>query len=345
MSSDRLLIRADASAFMGAGHVMRSLALAQAWSKARGEVTFFTAIESSSLESRLRLEGMDVQSLQGPAGGVEDATQTINMSRKLDCDWIIVDGYQFDSAYQEALRQSGLRVLVIDDHCHARRYVADFVLNHNHHANATLYPVLGEGTRLLLGTRYVLIRQEFLDERERRREQPQCARRVLVTLGGGDASNTTLKVVEALIEIDRGDLEVKVVCGHLNEHRESLRRKAEAASFSIDVLSATREIPALMAWADVAISAGGSTCWELAFMGLPAIAIVLADNQIDIVESLDRLGVVKSLGSHENINVDMIVRRVSELLDDHERRAAMSRRAGALVDGQGAARVVSQLLS
>src|SRR5262249_52170270 len=109
--------------------------------------------------------------------------------------------------------------------------------------------------------------------------------------------------------------------------------------------SATDEMPSLMAWADLGISAGGSTCWEMAFMGLPALAITLADNQQPVVRELDRQGVVVSLGSPGEFTSDDLACSARALLADPARRAAMSRRGRALIDGQGASRVVTKLLA
>ncbi len=343
MSAERLAIRADAETRMGAGHVMRCLALAQAWRASGGEATFLTAADAPGLLSRLRSEGMAVRSLIVPPGGADDAEQTIALSREIGSEWVVVDGYHFDLAYHQALKRSGLRLLALDDNGHAERPVADVILNQNIHAGPHLYPALGLETRLLLGTRHALLRQEFLEWSGWERRIPSTARRVLVTLGGGDAENVTLRVIEALAGLDVSDLAVKVVCGQVNRHRDSWERAARSASFSLEIVSAAREMPALMAWADLAVTGGGSTCWELAFMGLPALSIVLADNQRGIVERLDDLGVVTKLGEAGRISRDDAARAVRAILIDSGRRQEMSLRGRALVDGQGAARVVEHL--
>jgi len=98
-----------------------------------------------------------------------------------------------------------------------------------------------------------------------------------------------------------------------------------------------------MAWADVAVSAGGSTSWELAFMGLPTVQCVLADNQADIAAELHRLNVTVNLGDHSQITPEKIARALSALFPAAEARQAMSTIGRRLVDGRGAARVVTFL--
>lgn len=344
MSAGRLAIRADADATIGAGHVMRCLALAQAWKRSAGEVTFLFAGEPPPISTRLRSEGMAVESLSCVRGGADDAFQTVARCRAIGPEWIVVDGYPFDAAYYEALKQSGLGLLAIDDYAHAGRYRVDFVLNQNVYATPSLYPARGEETELLLGARYLLLREEFLEWTNWQRNHPTVARRVLVTLGGGDTITTMLMVIDGLIEVGRQDLEVKLLCGHLNPNRASIAKAAEVAPFHLEVASATDDMPSLMAWADLGISAGGSTCWEMAFMGLPALALILADNQQPVVRELDRQGVVISLASPGESTRDDLARNARALLADPSRRAAMSRSGRALVDGQGASRVVNKLL-
>jgi spore coat polysaccharide biosynthesis predicted glycosyltransferase SpsG len=98
-----------------------------------------------------------------------------------------------------------------------------------------------------------------------------------------------------------------------------------------------------MAWGDVAVSGGGSTCWELAFMGLPNLALALADNQRGIADGLGRAGVAENLGWFEEVNEETIATRLEDLLKDRARRAEMGRRGRKLVDGRGPERVVDTL--
>ena len=100
-----------------------------------------------------------------------------------------------------------------------------------------------------------------------------------------------------------------------------------------------------MAWADVSISAGGSTCWELAFMGLPALVVVTAKNQKKNTEKLASKGVVKNLGKHSCVTVNDISRVLKTLISDQPLRKKMSRNGRKLVDGNGAHRVVKKLLN
>lgn len=102
-------------------------------------------------------------------------------------------------------------------------------------------------------------------------------------------------------------------------------------------------MPELMAWADVAISAGGSTCWEIAFMGLPNIILILADHQRPIAEQLGKRGVALNLGWHETVSSADILQAITSLLVTEKPRVDMARRGKELVDGEGCARVLMEV--
>ncbi|HSR30804.1 MAG TPA: UDP-2,4-diacetamido-2,4,6-trideoxy-beta-L-altropyranose hydrolase [Anaerolineae bacterium] len=343
MGDSALLIRADASAQMGTGHVMRCLALAQAWQETGATVCFVLATPALAIEARLSDEGMGTTILDTAPGNKSDAEQTIVLAEEVGAEWVVVDGYQFDAPYQRAIKETGLRLLFVDDYGHADHYYADLVLNQNIYARESLYNKREEYTRLLLGTRYALLRREFWTWRGWRREIPAVARKVLVTMGGADPENVTGKVIKALNQVDVDGLEAVVIMGGSNPHYGELHAVAEGLPFSVRLERNVSNMPELMAWADVAISAGGSTCWELALLGLPAAVLVLAENQRPIAEGLDTAGVVLNLGWNRGLSSVSLAEAVERLLLAGDARAEMARRGRQIVDGHGAGRVAEIL--
>jgi len=339
-----LLIRADANAQIGIGHVMRCLALAQAWQDAGGHATFVMATEAAALEARLRSERMGIVYLSTLPGGAKDAIQTRQLARQKDASWVVVDGYHFGGDYQQTIKDSVLRLLFVDDNGHAEYYFADIVLNQNLHAHESMYVNRGSYPQLLLGSRYVLLRRDFLKWRGWKREIPEVARKILVTLGGGDPENQTLKVMQALQQVEVDGLEAVVVIGASNPHFRELQSTIRNSQFAIRLAQNVSDMPDLMAWADIAIAAGGSTVWELAFMGLPSLVLILADNQRPVANRLDSLGVSVNLGSHRKGSSAKITQAVTQLLEAPERRAEMAQQGRGLVDGRGVARVLESLI-
>ncbi len=341
--AETLLIRADANTRIGTGHVMRSLALAQAWRASGGEAIFLHAADSMALSARLQEESFQVLDRTFQAGSQEDAEQTALLARNVGAAWVVLDGYHFGPVVQKILRRLGCQVLLIDDLGQEDCCEADVILNQNIHARHSLYPASTHGTNVLLGTNYALLRREFLDFSHRERHigsVPQA----LVTLGGSDPQNVTLKVVRALSAMICSGLPLraKVLVGAANPYWKELRQ-ANSNPESLELMTSSSKMPDLMAWADVAVAAGGSTCWELAFMGLPSLLVVLADNQTALAEGMAEQGAAINLGWHAAVDEVLIVRALSELLADPARQAEMSRNARRLVDGRGADRVVSVL--
>jgi UDP-2,4-diacetamido-2,4,6-trideoxy-beta-L-altropyranose hydrolase len=339
----RLVVRADASLQIGTGHIMRCLALAQAWLEEVGQVTFLMALKAPSLEVRLQTEGIDIIHLSVHPASTLDAEQTVLKARSLGTTWIVVDGYHFDTSYQRTIKSAGFKLLVIDDYGHANHYYADLVLNQNAYAHGGLYTHRESYTQLLLGTRYALLRREFWSWQNWQRYIPAIARKILVTLGGSDPNNVTLKVIKALQKITILDLEVVVVVGGSNPHYLQLVEAVQVSEVSIKIVRNTTNMPELIAWADVAVAAGGSTCWELAFMGLPCILIILAENQRAIVEQLEKLDIAINLGWHAKISSDAIADKVIDLINARAIREIQSERSQQLVDGEGCAKVLLQL--
>ncbi|MFB3813279.1 MAG: UDP-2,4-diacetamido-2,4,6-trideoxy-beta-L-altropyranose hydrolase [Terriglobales bacterium] len=341
-----LLIRADAGARIGAGHVMRCLALAEAWQAyaAGHRAVFMMAEAARGLEDRVRAGGFEIFRPAGTAGSAEDAKRTAEAARDLHAVWVVADSYCFGESCQRAVMASGAKLLFLDDYGHAGRYAADLVLNQNIGADAGWYQQREDHTRLLLGTRYALLRHEFCRWREWRREFAAKVGRVLVTLGGADFDNVTGLVVEALASVVDASVQVKVVAGSMNPNRDALRKQIERCGANFELVSATAGMPELMARADLAVSAAGGTCRELLFMQTPMVAISIAENQRPAAPALSEHGLAVAMDS-DRITAGQIAAAVARLLEDAERRSGMGRRGREWVDGYGAERVCRAMLS
>lgn len=335
-----LLVRADASVRQGTGHIMRCLALAQRWRRT-GSVIFAVAECPPALIERLHREGCEVRELAVAPGSKQDAQAVVGLADEIQAAWIAVDGYHFDSDYQREIHASNRRLLVLDDFGHAQDYSADFVLNQNLDAEAGWYQRRRPTTRLLLGPQFALLREEYAPWRDHERKTADAGRKILVTLGGADADNVTSRVLEAISRLN--DVETMVVLGGGNPHRAAIEAVVAERAPAMRLVVDTHEMPQLMAWADVAVAAGGSTTWEFALLGLPSLLLILADNQAPVAAALERRGVSISLGRAEETAPAEIAIALRKLLDDPVARTRMSRAGRTLVDGNGAARTVAHL--
>jgi UDP-2,4-diacetamido-2,4,6-trideoxy-beta-L-altropyranose hydrolase len=326
---------------------MRCLALAQAWQDAGGCAVFAMAQTTAAIQARLAAESCELRLVSCATGTDDDSRQTIALAREQAAEWIVVDGYQFTAEYQHALKAAGFKVLFLDDYGHAGHYFADLVLNQNAHANDGVYAARESYTRLLLGTRYCLLRREFAAWRDWKREIAAAGNKVLVTMGGSDPKNLTARAMEALALVRVKSLEAVVVVGGGTSHSElieSSSASAVAGKESGKKVSVRRDVAnmaELMAWADVAVSSAGSTCWELCLLGLPSLLVDVADNQTEVAKDLDRRGCAIHLGSAGDFSAERVAEHLDRLLKSGETRHSMSIRGRELVDGRGAVRVAS----
>lgn len=340
-----LLIRADASPQIGAGHAMRCLALAQAWQDARGRVVFVAAEMIPSVERLLTAEQMKLVPIAAPAASNEDARATSRRAAEENADWMVVDGYRFDRGYVEALHESGRALLVLDDDGRSGNFSADLLLNQNAYATSTLYASEKFRTNRLLGARYTMLRREFFRRDPISPVSAPIARRVLVTLGAADPVNATEMITLALATLDDPRLEVAVVIGGANLHRANLESAIRTAGPRFRAVIDSADLSGWMEWADLAVTAAGSTCWELAFFRVPQLAVSIAENQRPVAKTLAASGAGIDLGWHEQLTATRIAAEVESLRSDLDRRTAMQSAALRLIDGLGAARVVAEMRS
>lgn len=324
--------------------MMRCLALGQAWRATGGAVTFLSRRLSPRLVQLLHAEGMEVVPLTTEPGGADDASRTVKLAQKREVSWVVVDGYQFAGEYQQAIKDAKLRLLYLDDYGLARCYWADIVVDQNLGAQRGAYAARQPATRVMLGTRYLMLRHEFLKWKNWKRKFPAVARKVLVTLGGGDGDNTTAKVIEALDRLPLKSLDVRVVVGHSNPHFESLRKATRNRRHHFQLERSVPDISELMAWADAAVSGGGGTCWELMYMQVPSAVLTVAPNQRPAVDALVRTKVVLGLGPGRSCDSGRMAERLLDLLSNRRMRQQLARRGRAITDGLGARRVTRLLI-
>jgi UDP-2,4-diacetamido-2,4,6-trideoxy-beta-L-altropyranose hydrolase len=339
-----LFIRADASAEIGTGHVMRCLALAEAWQELGGRAILGSRCEGEALRTQIAERGIELV----PYGTDNDLTADLRKTLALLAQWsaacLVLDGYQFDPTYQKAVRDTGHRLLLVDDLAHWPEYHADILLNQNINAEGLCYRCSSDTLRLL-GTRYALLRHEFWRWRGGPKEIESVARRILVTVGGSDPGNVSRTVLEALATLPVDDLEVLLVVGPGNPHHESLRSYLSTSPLPVRIETNTRRMVEPMAWADFAVSGAGSTCWELAFMAVPSLLLVVADNQAETARCLAERGACLTLDCRRGADVTQIAMTLRASLKDHEHRTHLSRTARGLVDGLGARRVVAEVIA
>ena len=343
-SAPLLLLRSDAGPRIGMGHVMRGLGLAQKWQEMGGRAALLMGACNGPVEARFRREMVPVYVLNTEPGSHSDAAATAGEATRLGASWILADGYGFGTSWLAKVGQTGIPLGLWTDYLQATRLPVTLLLNQNPHACRSDYSEAASGATLLLGLRYAVLRREF-------RKFPNCTsikgsrgiRRVLVTLGGSDPTNTTRNVLQSFALMGQSAPLATVVAGPNNSHLQELRELA-AGLPSVKLLHAVEDMPALMDSCDLAISAGGATLWELAYLGVPALATILADNQVPLAAAISVSGAGIDLGWGHSLDPRRVADVLKILMSSPSRVTDMSSAALTLVDGQGAERVCNALL-
>lgn len=342
------LIRADGNAEIGAGHLMRCLTIADELRRHMdgGEILFICADRQSAELARNRgyeafVLGSDPHDMEAelPAWSrVPDIHKSANN--------ILVDSYFVTEYYLRTIRKYGA-VTLLDD-MGAERFHVDRIINYNAFADRGQYEKLyrGSGTELILGSAYVPVRPQFRETSYRVREK---AENILITAGGGDIDNIAGRILKALQETAAGitaeKLNYHMIIGRFSPCYEEMKA-LEGLSANVRIYHDVQDMAGLMSQCELAITAGGSTVYELAAMGVPFICFSYAENQEMITEYLDREEIAYSAGKYHK-DPEAVLKRIAEqaiaLVRDYGKRCDCFFRERKLTDGMGAERLAGIL--
>lgn len=316
----RILIRAEGGNRIGMGHVMRMLVLA---GKLRefAEVFFVCRDNEEFRAGAEHIEACGYQVLR------IDGEKLAGELEGIGGDCLITDSYDVDESYFDSMKGI-FRVTGYMDDLYKHRINTDFIINQNIYANDLGYKA-GKSTTLFLGTRYVLLRDEFRSIPER--TIGNKIENVLITFGGADPGNLTEGIA---IKLGKAfpDMHFHIVVGPSFIHKESLR-KIDGGNI---ILHHNPKMSELMLKCDIAIAACGSTVYELCACGTPIIGIAAADNQIMVAQKMSS---IRALSHAEG--ADEVIRHLVSM--DYETRERMSKKGRKLVDGYGSDRLAEEI--
>ncbi|WP_040952420.1 UDP-2,4-diacetamido-2,4,6-trideoxy-beta-L-altropyranose hydrolase [Gorillibacterium massiliense] len=349
----KFFIRTDASALIGTGHIMRCLTLANQLKRYNYEVTILYRQMPSHFIQTFDENGFSSIHLMNndPLGSSLDAlyvTKIIQMHSEISkSDWLIVDHYGIDWVWEAEFEGVFGSILVIDDLAN-RKHQCTLLLDANLYQNyeSRYNHLLHCTAKQLLGPKYALLREEFLIERNKETNRDEeGSLHLLVCFGGTDPTNETLKVLHALQPLleDTNKLKVKVILGQANPNISVIQSKCHMlknTKLLIQPASMARE----MATSDLAICGGGTMTWERYCMGLPAITIAIADNQVELAKEGQGQGIDLYLGESQAVTEEDIRSCFINLFNGVEHFRNASKLAMELVDGRGAERVTQLLL-
>ena len=341
---NNLLIRVDSTYEIGMGHFMRTLALAQRWQKENDNI-YFLINDNSILKKKILDENMNYIINPFKSGTIDDAKFLLDVGFEKNISWIIIDGYVFGEDYYDFLRENNLNFLIFDDDGKLSKYNSNIVLNQNLHGKKEWYiPKKEQYTELLVGTKFTLLRNEFLQYLNHDKYIKSKAENILITLGGSDVKNYSLEILDVLDKLDFNDFNVIVVIGANNKYELDLLEFIKHLPFDVKILKNISNMPDIMKWADIAFSSGGTTVWELAFMGVPTIVGATSYIEEVLLNGLNENNLFKTIGNLEVLDKNELKDIFDYLINDEHARQKMSINGQKFIDGYGSKRVVDKMV-
>jgi len=357
-----IVFRVDSSLLIGSGHLMRCLTFAGELEDNGGSVSFLSRAHQGNLNSLIQRKGFmlyelpagDESYLRGANRGEyaawlgatqqHDAEATVAVLKDIKPDWLIVDHYAIGEEWERLVRPYVKKVMVIDDLAD-RKHASDLLLDQNYTSGeqSRYDSLVSPACTTLLGPEYALLRNEFAEVRKDLKPRPGSVDRVLVFFGGVDPDNVTGTALKALSAEEFSHIDADVVIGAANPHRgliENLVSRRPRTTLHVQV----DNMAELMARADLAICAGGTITWERFCLGLPALVVTIADNQVKFTRDLDQDGFLRWLGNANDIDEMQIREALQSALVNEEINRNESDCGQSIVNGIGAKKVVRYML-
>ncbi|MDK9762842.1 UDP-2,4-diacetamido-2,4,6-trideoxy-beta-L-altropyranose hydrolase [Vibrio sp. D420a] len=346
----KIIFRVDASVWIGSGHVMRCLVLADELTKHSYQVAFACLPQKGDLCHFIQERGYSVIELTPPELQItpkhsSDYIGWLQRSIQEDIDdlvpyldgvdWVICDHYALGQDWQKQIKQrTGVRILAIDDL--VRKHCADIVVDQTLSRTAIEYETTG---MVLAGVDYALLSPNFSELRSCAEDrQPNLDNpRILISMGGVDLPNATFSVLKSL-ESKNVRANITVLMSPRSPHYSQVSDWCKDRD-NIEHIDFTNYMAQMMLEHDIAIGAPGSTSWERACLGLPSIVVPLADNQKDICHQL----VAENLSRKVELNsiASELFNTYREVCSDWHQMHLNNLRA---CDGLGTRRVVSEII-
>ncbi len=335
MTKRLALFRCDGSPAIGAGHLTRCLAIAEALVQAGWRVAFIVNEEATSLAPSLATGAFALRIVNRG----DDEVETLRLEARDIAELLVVDHYERDAGFESVCRSFVRKILVLEDGT-GRDHDCDILVD-----AAAVDPDIYIGhlppwARMLTGPTYALVRRAFVEKRpealDRRDGRP--VKKILVSFGATDPSNTT-SIALAALEPFADDISIVVALSSRSQHLDDVRhRLCGRMQLAVDA-----NMPELMTYADVAIGAAGASSYERAVLGLPSIIVMLAENQGGIRQVLLKSGAALDAGGIDEGLVKRLRLHLDGLIADRNQRTCLSRSASSLIDGEGGKRVVMAL--
>lgn len=330
----KIILRADGDHQIGLGHIYRGLALGNALSTARWQVSYVTLGDTMG-EQMFRQTGKPVYTVTDRNGPYV----TPDVLTTIEPDVVLLDTLDSDQPRLQSLKGSTSARLIAMDDTKAGLDLADVVINAivAHHGT---YSADSIQAALYEGPAYMILNGDIVGVMGSKGGVAKQAKKILLSFGGTDTHNVTERMLDALNEIsDRFDIRINL--GPASEPTGRLEKVTAASPHKVTVLRGVPSLIAEFAAADLVVCAGGISLYELAAIGVPAAAIATEPHEVDTIHYCATHRTCLDLGWERDMDFALAATAISDLATDLSARQEMVRKGPLLVDGQGLERCIN----
>jgi len=339
------LIRVDASKKIGAGHLIRCLAIADFFKSKNINAMFLS--RSGQIEQQIINRGFEIKILPENSTIVEEVSfiKSLMIEKKIKIILLDINNYStfndFNeyNLYLENLRKLSIFIISIED-----------FKDYPYPSDIVIIPYVGtENIKLhnksdckyLLGPKYFVLREEFL------KVKPVTVRKkiesILITMGGSDSEGITLKVLKALCSTELG-ISLKLVIGGLSQiGDDAIKNSLSTYRGTYSIIRDVNNMAELMSKSDIAVINSGLTKYETSAVGLPGIIISNNEYHSELMNDFAKYDTVRHIGPVNKVNEHQIAEETTCLARDYKKRLKMSEAGKSLIDGKGIDRIFSAI--
>lgn len=332
---DKIYIRADMNEIIATGHIMRCLSIADA-AREQGKETVFITADEKPVEM-LRNRGYAPIVLHTDWKNMEEELDVlIPLIQKNGISKLLVDSYQVTETYLKRLEEY-TEVYYLDD-LDAFEYPVSNVICYANYYSQLSYGDYQGNTKFYLGTSYMPLRKVF--QKCKPKQMKEKIETIMILSGGSD----NYHMIESIADLFKESTEIQadIICGAFYPDFPGLKQKFKEYH-NLHFYQNVSNLEEFMEKADLAVSAGGTTLYELSAKGTPTISYSFADNQLRNVQQFAEEGIIEYAGDVRCDDVYDNIYRLYQEYQNPELRKAYSEKMQKVVDGQGAARIAALL--
>ncbi|MCR8744766.1 UDP-2,4-diacetamido-2,4,6-trideoxy-beta-L-altropyranose hydrolase [Romboutsia lituseburensis] len=332
-----IAIRADGSFEKGMGHIIRCISLAKEF-RNKNIVPIFVIKEDKITEEVLKTNKIDYITLK--SGNLENEIKEIeNIFKYINPKYTLTDSYWMSEKYLIKLKYISNILISVDDN-NLYNYPSDIIINYNLHSKDLNYKLKNSKSKILLGCKYCMLRSEFQEKIPININN--IVRKILIIMGGTDINSFSSVALDSLLKIDM-NLKIDVIVANSYKCVTALR-EIQSKNNNVNLIFNPNNVADVMKNCDLAISAGGTTIYELGCLGIPTILVPQVDNQINSAKKANDLGMMINLGKYNCVNLYELNDTIIMLSNNKKIRQNMHNICLQYVDKNGNKNIVNEII-